>query len=413
MSGVQTCNALSSVLFEESVEMNRKITTLKALCEAQGHPYWEACIDGDDLGLPRRRLVEPEPIEIAAPYVYCGLVQDVHIFGRTFLYSEDSSFVFHSQSYQNHKLQGFEDCAAAFIDRRGPRLFTSTIEPECIFLGGMWTEPSIHGLSHLSYPPNFGHFIFEYLNRLAIFELYGLTSKLPVVVYETVPERWIEFLELLGIGKERLIRVPLVEAPAYRKVWVSSACHYRDTAGKFRFWAGGLHWLRFKLFAAIGGPRIRDRRRLYLGREDARWRKIVNEDEVKQLLAKYGFESLPMSRLSARAQLEAISGADVVVSATGAGAILTHFAPEHCINIVLAPRHVGTGYWGGLGGALILRQVFERLECDLVKSPERRDNSFGVDEVADYVVDVPLLQGAVEAALRRMYESQTRDALKL
>ena len=208
----------------------------------------------------------------------------------------------------------------------------------------MWTEPTSGGLSHEIYGPNFGHFIFEYLNRLAIFDHYGLTAKLPVVIYQEIPERWAEFLDLLGISKDRIIRVPIVKAPAYRKVWVSSACHYRDAAGKFHFWTAGLHWLRFRMFSAIGGPKLQDRRRLYLGREDATWRKIVNEGEVKQLLEKYGFEFPSMSKLNARSQIEAVSGADVIVSAAGVGSTLSHFAPEHCINIVLAPRHVGKDF---------------------------------------------------------------------
>ncbi len=394
--------------------MNRKLSTVKALCAAQKNPFYEVCGDDGNVGMARRRLIENESTDLSPPYVYCGLVQDIQVFGRTFLYARDESVVFQCQSYQSYKLQGLEECLEAFIDRKRTELFKSYVEEECIFLGGMWTEPTDHGLGHVVYGPNFGHFIFEYLNRLVIFDVCGLTGKLPVVVYDTLPERWIEFITLLGVPEERLIRVPIIDTPAYRKVWVSSACHYRDTAGKFRFWAGGLHWLRFRLLSAIGGPRIQDRRRIYIGREDARWRKIVNEDAVKHLLTRYGFEFPSLAQMSARAQIEAISGADLVVSALGAGSILTHFAPEHCINLVLAPPRVGTGFWGGLGGAIFLRQPYERIDCEAIESRDgRRDSTYGVDEVADYQVDLGMLQGAVELALKHLSNNQCRDPLRL
>ena len=101
-------------------------------------------------------------------------------------------------------------------------MFKTYIEEECIFLGGMHIEKTPEG-DLVPPSPNFGHFIFEYLNRFAIFDLHGLTHKLPVVIYENLPERWIGFLELLGISRDRLIRIPEIETPAFRKVWVSSA----------------------------------------------------------------------------------------------------------------------------------------------------------------------------------------------
>ena len=107
------------------------------------------------------------------------------------------------------------------------------------------------------------------------------------MIYETVPEHWRGFLELLGISRDRIIRIPAMETPAFRKVWVSSAPHYRGSDGQFRIWGEGLHWMRARMLAAIGGPRIGKRRRHYLGRGDAKWRRVVYEAEVKALLADY------------------------------------------------------------------------------------------------------------------------------
>ena len=99
------------------------------------------------------------------------------------------------------------------------------------------------GLSHTYQPVNFGHFLFEYLNRIAIFDVCGLANKFPVVVYDNLPDKWLGFLEMMGIPRERIIRVPVDRPPAYRKVWVSSACHYRSTGGFYHMWGAGLHWM--------------------------------------------------------------------------------------------------------------------------------------------------------------------------
>ena len=291
-------------------------------------------------------------------------------------------------------------------------MFKTYIEDECIFLGGVSIEQTPEG-DLVPKSPNFGHFIFEYLNRFAIFDLYGLTHKFPIVIYETVPEHWRGFLELLGISRDRIIRIPAMETQAFRKVWVSSAPHYRGSDGQFRIWGEGLHWMHARMLAAIGGPRIGKRRRLYLGRGDAKWRRVVNEAEVKALLADYGFESPQMHLMTPREQIKTISGASVVIAAGGTNAILSHFAPQHSAHILLQPRDVGTGPWGGLGAAVFLRQIYDRIDGDPEITDSTRPNVYGKDETSNYHVNLGELRSKVEFALRHAGDSRSDDALKL
>jgi len=389
-------------------------TTLKALCAAQNNPYHQVCYDTEQAPLLSQRLDEFLSYSIRTPTVYCGRASDVHIFGRSFLYTKDDAYIFHCQSYQNHKGHNLRESLEAFIEKRSSSLFADFFEEECIFLGGMNVEQYPDGPSYLRPgAANFGHFIFEYLNRLAIFDLYGLTQKLPIVVYDMVPERWLGFLELLGVSQDRIVRVPVANPPAFRNVWVSSSCHYRGSDGTYRFWGEGLQWARLRMLSAIGGPRVSNRSRVYLGREDAKWRKPVNEDEVKRLLATYGFVFPAMSKMTPREQIETISGAEIVVAAAGANTVLTHFAPQHCINILMYPRNVGTGPWGGLGASLFLRQIYERLECNVDDSAEIfQTNEYGLNEFGNYKADLFLLRDKVERALRISSAHKYVDALE-
>ncbi len=392
----------------------RVLTSVEIICAHQGNPYYELCYDQSQSSVLAKSLNGMAYLDVKAAYIYCGLVEDVHIFGRSFLYSKDDAYVFHCQSYLNYRQYAFEDCISTYIEGNRAELFRSYVEEECIFLGGAATEPTPEGPSHLVYGPNFGHFIFEYLGRLAIFDLYGLTARLPVVIYDCLPERWIGYLELAGIPRERLIRVPILNSPAYRKVWVSSAPQYRDSHNMARYWVAGLHWLRFRVLAAIGGPRLQDRRRLYLGRGDARWRKVANEGEVKRLLVGYGFEFPDMSRMSARAQVELMSGAELVVNTVGAGGVMLAFAPEHCIHLLFGPTGVGTGPFGGSATSSVLGHIFERIDCEAIADDGPRPlNVLGFSETADFIIDLGVLKEKVEAVLKDIPKRQARDALML
>jgi hypothetical protein len=238
----------------------------------------------------------------------------------------------------------------------------------------MLTSRHETGWSHITDQPNFGHFVFEYLSRVPIFEMLRLPEHLPVVIYDCVPEAWEGFLELAGIKRERLVRIPILGGPAFRKVWMASACNYRDTRGKYHLWAPGLHSLRQH---------------------------------------KYGFEALDIRNLTQRQQVEAISGAELVVNAVGAGSVLTYFAPGHCTIIDLAPVNAVAGYWGGLGAALMLGQVHERIDCEVVSSEHERLNIYGTNELADYRVDLDTLKKNLDMAIAHIGSEVHSDASQL
>ena len=281
-------------------------------------------------------------------------------------------------------------------------------------MGGMATETLKGDLSHNLYPPNFGNFIFEFLNRLVMFSMLGLIDKLPVVIYDCLPKRWDGFLELMGVSKDQIIRIPIIESPAFRKVWISSACHYRDSHGTFRYWAEGLMWFRSRMFSAIGGPKVQARRRLYLGRSDALWRKIANENEIVQLLETYGFECPVMKDLTAHEQVELMSGAEIVVFAAGAGSVMIQLAPDQCIHIFLVPEGIAHGPYGGLGGAAVLRQVFERIDTDPVEGENfEKLNAKGISIISDHVVDIETLRTKLDRAIKLIDRTHHRDALLL
>ena len=392
-------------------------TTLAALCREQDNPYFEVSLANGTTAAYSKTLKKILSYDyIKTPYVYCGLVEDVHVLSRSSVISRNRDFVISCQSYQNLQNGIYHQSLTNLVKEIDESLFSKYIEEECIYLGGAFWEPPFNDVT-VSHAVNFGHFIFEYLNRMAIFEMSGVDTSLPVVVHSTIPERWLEFLELVGVSRDKIIKIsPYDDFHAFRKVWVSSSPHYRDAQGFFRVWGAGIHWLRNKVLQATGAPQVNKRRRVYLGRGNVDWRRIVNEDQVTSTLAKYGFEFPDMMKLSAKEQIELVSGAEIIVIVVGAGSAITQFAPESCINILLSAPKLGLGPWGSITGAVTLGQIHHRVECELEHSSGERPsrlNSSGVDELADISVNIDEMEEAVLTAIQFNTAEQIGDASKL
>ncbi len=397
--------------------------TLKDICRAQGTPHHELCHDAAPHLVARRRVTDTQVWKLGSPNVYCGAVRDAVVFANSMLYMRDGSYVFHGQTPQSlPNFGGFTDYSDLFIESQKANLFTHFVEEECVYFGGMWAQPNQDvrwgqtedpNHANMIEAKNFGHFVFEFLVRMAVFNMLGLSERLPLVVCEELPQRWIDFVVLAGGSRERMIRVSAFKPNAFRKVWVSSACGHRDQQNRYRIWSAGIHWLRFKMYQSIGGPKLGARRRIYLGRDVGR-RRAVNEPDVIALLHRYGIEPVAMMELSAREQLELVSGAEIIVASLGAGTLMSYFAPTHCINIILATKDVGTSIWGGSGAACILQQPYQRVECEAIPREDmQRLNVVGADELADYRVDLVELQNVVEAAVKNIETRQKRDMLQI
>ena len=390
-----------------------RLTSIKQLCLEQGEPYHEICYYVG-ANLLRKFLDKVELWNVRTPHIYCGRLSDVTVFGSGYVYSKPDSYVFHFQTYFNDHKREFDKQAETFIETwnqdPAPRF-----EDECIYLGGISDNIDIQNPSPKPVRANFGHFNFEYLSRLAIFDLAGLDKKLPIVIHEDFPDSFIGFLELAGISRDRLVRLPMSRPVSFRKVWVSSCCFYRDNSNVFCLWPTGVYWPRLKILGAVGGVQAAKRNRLYIGRGNAKWRKIVNEPEVISRLANYGFEFPDIDSMSPKEQIETVNGAELIICAIGAASIITQFAPENCVIIVVGPHKIGTGLWGGLGAAMILGQVHDRLDCKWVKTEGDPviKNDFGLDETVDYRIDMEALEGKLQMALGRIAKYRKQDVTQV
>lgn len=313
---------------------------------------------------------------LGSPHVYCGNVRNVQFAGHSYI-RQGATYVVDGQSFAlDPERNGFEAYAQQLAQEPA-----HTFPGEHLFIGGSLYDPDpSHGW------PNFGHFMFEYVSRLAIFDRYDLLDR-PAFVYQTIPDRWMDFLRLAGVGRFTLIDPE--RPPRYENTWTTSCPMQRAPGNHYYIWPPAVHWLRNRL---IRGVDTRKRRRVYLGRGNAKWRHIANEAEV--LAALPGFDIMNPAALTAAEQVKWMAEAEVVVCATGAGTIITQFCPEDCKIVVFRPQGSG-GMWGGWGHAMILGQNYTMIDGPTVSNGSGRLNKSGVDETADYVVPIEQLQRAL------------------
>jgi capsular polysaccharide biosynthesis protein len=145
-----------------------------------------------------------------------------------------------------------------------------------------------------------------------------------------------ESLRALGIPKSKIIAAnqhPYISADLL--IPVSYAC----TDGGPAKWA--VDFVRSS-FSRFQNPT----KRLYISRDKAPMRRIMNEDEVFPLLERHGFERVYCEDLSFQEQVELFGQAEVILSAHGAGLTNMVFAPPKTQIIELySPRSTCICYW--------------------------------------------------------------------
>jgi capsular polysaccharide biosynthesis protein len=178
------------------------------------------------------------------------------------------------------------------------------------------------------------HWLHDTLQRL-----FAVIERLPGDTQLIVPAKLkpyqLETLRLLGIDEHRLApfngdEVWELETLFFTNKTTNSGSHRRDAD----------EWLRDTLSDAYKITRSAERRRLFISRNGLQKRQLVNEAEVVEYLAKFGFETCRPETLSLQEQFELFAQADVVVSKHGSAWTNLLFAPEGTVVVDMIPDHM-------------------------------------------------------------------------
>lgn len=234
------------------------------------------------------------------------------------------------------------------------------------------------------------HWTVETLTRLEGVEAYReRTGEKPKLIVGPNPTRFqLESLALLGYDRDDLIEWDRAHATVDRLIVPS----VRRELNPGETSPVAHQWLHERMRDAADGESTdaEDVSNLvYVSREDADYRRILNEDEVLDALEPYGFEKYVLSERSMAEDVSLFAQADVIVAPHGAGLTNALYADDATVVELFRSNYVQPVYF------VLSKQLglgYRYLLCDY--------------EGTDIRVDVDALEAVVADAL----EQRTTDA---
>ncbi|MEG4805514.1 tetratricopeptide repeat protein [Microcoleus sp. ARI1-B5] len=169
-----------------------------------------------------------------------------------------------------------------------------------------------------------------------------------------------ESLRILGIPEEKVLesdRIPHLQAT---ELIVPSFAGYLG-------WPSGwaIDFLRREFLKGIV-PQASYPKRIYISRSKARYRRVLNEEDVVEVLEQSGFVSILPESMSLAEQIAHFERAEVIVAAHGSGLTNTIFCRRGTKVIELMSPHYISHYYWGISQYLQLEHYFlagEAFEC--------------------------------------------------
>lgn len=170
---------------------------------------------------------------------------------------------------------------------------------------------------------NVGHWLMDGVLRMSVLEAAGLEKRAKFIVPDTQP-KYTQPLEALGYGPDRWDGL----REGHWEVEHLLVPSYLAPPGFIRPWA--VRWIRSRLGVE---NKPSGKRRLWISRSRARYRRLQNEEELMPVLERAGFEKVELERLTFREQVDVFSQANAVAGPHGAGMTDLLFAP-HGIRVL-------------------------------------------------------------------------------
>lgn len=166
-------------------------------------------------------------------------------------------------------------------------------------------------VAHHSYYQNYYHFLLEILPRL--FVIKNKAADLKLVINKNIPSFVKEYIDLFGFKEIVYIQdneIAKVENIIF-STYLSRGLAYNENVIKEMAF-----WLREKLYDTnfTNAPE-----KIFISRDNAKYRKTVNEDEVFSFLQKKGFVKFNLDEPNIKAQANFFKNAKYIIGSHGAG----------------------------------------------------------------------------------------------
>lgn len=371
--------------------LSAPLSTVAAWLKAAGTP---AQVVG-----PQERIPVEEPPIVGGPPAtgertevlgytpYVGLVRDATIFWRSnMVLTADGAVLNDTAADPAYGRYLAFDEDEAVLGRRDERLLLDVGRHR---LADLDAGVMLSG----SASQHFGHWVPEYLCKLAYLQQHPRFADLPIIVDSEMPAPHLDYLRLLT--PNRIIEMPPHSGLRCRELLTASPGmffpvhlvrgHPVPEHAQGGFSLAGIHFIRERVLAAVPAP-AQGGRKLYLSRR-SRGRRPLNDDELGAYLATRGFETVFPEGMSFAEQAAMFRSAQVVVAPNGSALLNLIFSPQDVKILVLSQRSVFN--WGIFNG--LMREL--GYEVAFICGDEENNVKH-----ANYSIPLPRLIGALDAA---------------
>jgi capsular polysaccharide biosynthesis protein len=233
---------------------------------------------------------------------------------------------------------------------------------------------------------NYYHFIVDSCLRFVELRDVGALTPDMALFFHSVPNRWqSEYLDLLEVSAERTAITP----QSYRHPWkVDQLLIGSPRRERFVCSRRAIELFRAKMFERVGISTGRRDRDIYISRRSAEVRRVVNEDDVRAVVERCGYEVVELEALSVADQIRLFAGARRIVAPHGAGLTNIIYAEQPRV-LELLPADT----WM-LGFFVSLTNVMGGQHVPLVSRLPQGTVALGPTDnyLGDFVVDVDALK---------------------
>lgn len=324
----------------------RAIRPIKDRAKEDGLPYRELWSGGTDHVLPMPRVIGPgnhRPMTVVDRAAYLTCLDDALVRGRSEVVLRGNEALMDFEGNEYTRVRSNPEFDPSILKATATEAWTMepsgkvAYETEALMLCGVRAV-------------DFGHWLVEYLPKLAMAWLAGWRGGMPVLIDRNTPASIRAALPLLLPADAPLREVPHLAPLRVGRLWCMANPAYHGffpddtgfttsdiahTAAAPSRMAVLMRELSRRADAATAAPTGKDR--LFLARHPRRRKPLVNHAEIEQLLGRLGFHCVYPEDIELLEQLRLARHARFIVAPEGSNGLLTLFARAGARVCLLSP----------------------------------------------------------------------------
>lgn len=209
---------------------------------------------------------------------------------------------------------------------------------------------------------NYAHWMTEVLPRVNIFCANEKNINIPIIVNDHLHSNILESLKIIAGTNRKIITIQKNQALLVHRLYVISVVGYVPFGRRTNrlknsshglFSPDALMSLKDRVIKYYENDFHANKNKFYIKR-NSNLRNITNQDEVEELLVKYGFSIVEPEKISFKDQVEIFHNAEVIIGATGAafGNIIFCQPTAKVIIMISDYKYMPYWYWQNMACAV-------------------------------------------------------------